>query len=65
MKILISPAKSINENALKSSDSTIPVFQKEAQKIVKNLRKFKVEDLKDIMSISEDLAQLNFKRYNR
>jgi cytoplasmic iron level regulating protein YaaA (DUF328/UPF0246 family) len=63
MKILISPAKSIDEKALKSSVSTIPIFQHEAQKIVKNLRKFKVEDLKDLMSISEDLAQLNFKRY--
>lgn len=63
MKILISPAKSINEKALKSSDSTIPIFQNEAQKIVKNLRKFKVDELKDLMSISEDLAQLNSKRY--
>ncbi len=63
MKILISPAKSIDEKALKSSVSTIPIFQNEAQKIVKNLRKFKVEGLKDLMSISEDLAQLNFKRY--
>jgi cytoplasmic iron level regulating protein YaaA (DUF328/UPF0246 family) len=63
MKILISPAKSIDEKALKSRVSTFPIFQNEAQKIVKNLRKFKVEDLKDIMSISEDLAQLNFKRY--
>ena len=63
MKILISPAKSINEKALKSSDSTIPIFQNEAQKIVKNLRKLKVDELKDLMSISEDLAQLNWKRY--
>lgn len=63
MKILISPAKSIDEKALKSSVSTIPIFQNEAQKIVKNLRNSKVEDLKKIMSISEDLAQLNWKRY--
>ena len=63
MKILISPAKSINEKAIKSSDSTIPMFQNEAQKIVKNLRKLKVDDLKQLMSISEDLAQLNWKRY--
>ena len=63
MKILISPAKSINEKALKSSDSTIPIFQNEAQKIVKNLRKLKVDDLMQLMSISEDLAQLNWNRY--
>ncbi|MBU3658629.1 MAG: peroxide stress protein YaaA [Flavobacteriales bacterium] len=63
MKILISPAKSIDEKALKSSVSTIPIFQNEAQKIVKNLRNSKVEDLKKLMSISEDLAQLNWKRY--
>ena len=63
MKILISPAKSINEKAIKSGDSTIPMFQNEAQKIVKNLRKLKVDDLKDLMSISEDLAQLNWERY--
>ena len=63
MKILISPAKSINEKAIKSSDSTIPMFQNEAQKIVKNLRKLKVDDLMQLMSISEDLAQLNWNRY--
>ena len=63
MKILISPAKSINEKAIKSSDSTIPMFQNEAQKIVKNLRKLKVDDLMQLMSISEDLAQLNLNRY--
>jgi len=39
------------------------MFQNEAQKIVKNLRKLKVDDLKQLMSISEDLAQLNWKRY--
>jgi cytoplasmic iron level regulating protein YaaA (DUF328/UPF0246 family) len=63
MKILISPAKSINENAFKSIDSTIPVFQKEAQKIVKNLKKLSVEEIRDLMSISEDLAVLNYNRY--
>lgn len=63
MKILISPAKSIDEKALKSSDSTIPIFQIEAQKIVKNLRNLKIDELKDLMSISEDLAKLNWKRY--
>jgi len=63
MKILISPAKSINENALKHSDSSFPVFHKEAQEIVKNLRKLSTEELKDLMKISEDLAVLNWKRY--
>jgi len=63
MKILISPAKSIDEKALKSSVSTIPIFQNEAQKIVKNLRNLKIDELKDLMSISEDLAKLNWKRY--
>lgn len=63
MKILISPAKSIDEKALKSSVSTIPIFQKEAQKIVKNLRNLKIDELKNLMSISEDLAKLNWKRY--
>lgn len=63
MKILISPAKSINETAVKPYYSTIPTFQNEAQKIVKNLRQLKVDDLKELMSISEDLAQLNWKRY--
>jgi cytoplasmic iron level regulating protein YaaA (DUF328/UPF0246 family) len=63
MKILISPAKSINENAIKTSDSTIPIFQKEAQQIVKNLRKLSTEDLKKLMSISDELAVLNRNRY--
>ncbi|NBR13795.1 MAG: peroxide stress protein YaaA [Flavobacteriales bacterium] len=63
MKILLSPAKSINENALNISDSTIPVFQKESSKIVNRIKKLKSKDLQELMSVSKDIADLNVTRF--
>lgn len=63
MKILLSPAKSINENAINISDSTIPIFLKESSKIVYILKKNKSKDLQELMSVSEDIANLNVFRF--
>jgi hypothetical protein len=65
MKILLSPAKSINENAIKISDTTIPIFQKESSKIVNILKKKKSKDLQELMSISQDIADLNVNRFKK
>lgn len=63
MKILLSPAKSIQENAGKLSWSNAPKFEKEAAQLVKSLKKMKSTDLQELMDISADLAELNVSRF--
>lgn len=65
MKILLSPAKSINENAINIIDTTIPIFQKESSKIVNILKKKKSKDLQELMSVSQDIADLNVTRFKK
>lgn len=64
MKILISPAKSINEScAFPSKEFTQPVFAREAKQLVTKLKKFKPKQLMDLMHVSADIADLNVLRY--
>lgn len=63
MKIVISPAKSLNfESELPTKKHTEPQFLKEANTIQKTLKKQKPKQLMDLMSISEKLADLNWER---
>lgn len=63
MKIVISPAKSLNfESQLPTKKHTEPQFLKEANTIQKTLKKQKPKQLMDLMSISEKLADLNWER---
>lgn len=64
MKILLSPAKSIDTSNVKGSyDSTVPVFLKETNSLVSKLKKKKAKKLAEMMHISMDLAELNELRY--
>ena len=63
MKIVISPAKSLNfERQLPTKTFTEPQFLKESNTIQKILKKQKPKQLMDLMSISEKLADLNWER---
>lgn len=63
MKIVISPAKSLDfESKLPSTEFSEPRFLEEAQKLNKVLVKKKPKALSDLMSISDNLAQLNWER---
>ena len=63
MKIVISPAKSLNfDKQLPTQLHTEPLFLKESRKIHKVLKEKKPADLSDLMSISDKLADLNWKR---
>lgn len=63
MKILISPAKSINENCqFPQFDFTQPVFAKEAKSLVGKLKKMKAKDIMELMHVSKDIAELNVNR---
>jgi len=63
MKIVISPAKSLNfEKELPTSRFTEPKFLKEATTIQKTLKKKKPKQLMELMDISDKLAELNWQR---
>lgn len=64
MKIVLSPAKSLDfESKLPISKFTKPVFLNEAEKLIGVLEKKSKSQLKDLMGISDNLAELNYKRY--
>lgn len=64
MKILISPAKSINESCeFPQLDFTIPHFSKEATQLAKKIKRLKVKQIMELMHVSKDIAELNVLRY--
>lgn len=63
MKIVLSPAKSLNfEKELPTALHSEPLFLKESREVHKVLKEKKPADLSDLMSISDKLADLNWKR---
>lgn len=64
MKILISPAKSINENCpYPQKELSVPVFSREATTLSKKMKRFKPKQLMELMSVSADIADLNAMRF--
>lgn len=64
MKVLLSPAKAIDINGkVQTTEYSKPVFLKEAEGLVKKLKGMSPKKLKGLMHISEDLAELNYQRY--
>ena len=63
MKILISPAKSLDfESNLPTKIITKPYFVNEANNINSILKKKSPQDIQKLMTISEKLAELNWER---
>ena len=63
MKILISPAKSLDfENEVETSHSSNPLFAKKAIQINDIIKDLSAPDLGKLMSISPKLSDLNWKR---
>jgi len=63
MKIIISPAKSLDfENKVPTTSHTEPRFLEESQKLNKKLKTLSKNKLSSLMSISDDLAALNYDR---
>ena len=63
MKIIISPAKKLNENKVLLSNTSKVIFEKEANILIKQLQSYNVVDLKKIMKISDNLSKLNYDRF--
>ncbi len=63
MKIIISPAKSLDfESKVPTSLHTQPRFLEQSEKLNKKLKTLSKNKLSDLMSISDDLARLNYQR---
>lgn len=66
MKIIISPAKSQDFSKIQNSvKTTEPYFLKRSEILIKELRKLDVNEISKLMSISENLATLNFNRFKK
>ncbi|NKB43931.1 MAG: peroxide stress protein YaaA [Alphaproteobacteria bacterium] len=64
MYTVLSPAKKLDFSApAKGLSKTKPLFPDDAAELVKRARKFTPQDLKRLMGISEDLANLNAERF--
>ncbi len=64
MKILISPAKSLElTKEIPVKDFTRPLFLDTAVQVNKKLARLTKAELKELMSISEQLADLNYQRF--
>jgi cytoplasmic iron level regulating protein YaaA (DUF328/UPF0246 family) len=64
MKVLLSPAKSIDITDIPATvNTTVSSFLKESEQLVNKLKKFSVKKLESTMHISLDLAELNKQRF--
>lgn len=64
MKVILSPAKSINEEIdCSQAQVTQHVFQSESERLANKLKKLSARQIKKLMSVSDDLAQLNHERF--
>ena len=65
MKILISPAKSINDQCeFPNLPFTTPSFRKEAETLHSKLKKLSAKKIMDLMHVSKDIAELNVNRFS-
>jgi len=64
MLTVISPAKKLDLNPTHILSRTTPVFLTEANNLAKNIRQLSLNEHKNLMSISEKLADLNKKRFS-
>lgn len=66
MKIVISPAKTLDyERELPTDRATQPLFIEEAEKLNNELAEMSKDELRDLMDISQNLADLNYERYQK
>ena len=64
MITLLSPAKKLNFEAPKAGLSTTnPIFNSDTIELTKVVKKQSVDDLKKLMHLSDNLAQLNVDRF--
>ena len=62
MKIIISPAKKLATDNFVKKGTSIP-FLKETKYLVDELKSYSVDEIKTLMKLSDNLAQLNWQRF--
>ena len=63
MKIIISPAKKLNTSIKVQNSKMNTFFLDQSTKLVKILKDKSISELKDLMGLSDNLAQLNWQRF--
>lgn len=64
MKLILSPAKSLDFNApLPVKTYTQPIFESQTKTLVSELKKLSKKDIASLMKLSDKLAELNYLRY--
>ena len=65
MKIVLSPAKKLDlKSDYPAMSFTSPVFLEEAEQVIKVMRQKSPDDIKQLMKLSDNLANLNWERYH-
>lgn len=62
MLVLISPTKNLKP-VVSDLPLSIPVYAKHSELILKELKKYDVETLKDLLNVKENMAAINLERY--
>jgi cytoplasmic iron level regulating protein YaaA (DUF328/UPF0246 family) len=64
MLIVISPAKKLDyESELKVKTYTVPDYLQDSQLLINRMRDFSTLDISELMHVSNNIAELNFDRY--
>ena len=63
MIVIISPAKRLNFDTAPIRKQSVPLFLKDANQLVTQLRKLSAEELQKLMSVSTKIADLNTSRF--
>lgn len=64
MITIISPATTMNfDKTIELEKASIPVFSKDVNYLISLLREFNINDISELMNLSEDLSRLNYDRY--
>jgi cytoplasmic iron level regulating protein YaaA (DUF328/UPF0246 family) len=64
MKIILSPAKRLNENDHKGvREYSIPEFLNNSEELVEILRKYSKKEISGLMKLSDSLSELNYHRF--
>ncbi|MFT5165847.1 MAG: cytoplasmic iron level regulating protein YaaA (DUF328/UPF0246 family) [Saprospiraceae bacterium] len=64
MILLLSPAKSLNLEPLNTKSHTLPRLLEESQALIDVLKKKSAKKIKELMSVSDNIAALNVDRFN-
>ena len=63
LKVILSPAKSISKEPFLYGKPTTPIHETKAAELIRLLKNKSPQELQELMSISPNLADLNWSRY--